>query len=197
MTLQPHVQHLAAGIPTALTVRYGNESDLPAFEWDGEFTHFRRLFADVFQQVSQGKSLIWVAELPRIGLIGQLFVSFESSRNELADGSTRVYLFGFRIRSMYRNKGVGTYMLRIVEEDLIYRGFLQITLNVSRENLLGLKFYKKMGYQIIAADPGKWIYFDNDGRCVHVHEPAWRMMKNLSMKDHPHRTDSHLADQDI
>ena len=29
-----------------LVIRQAIESDLPAMEWDGEFTHFRNLYAD-------------------------------------------------------------------------------------------------------------------------------------------------------
>ena len=164
---------------TELVIRQGMKSDLSALEWDGEYAHFRRLFMDAYQQVEQGRAIIWIAELPRDGLIGQLFVSLYTYRNELADGKTRAYLFGFRVRPAYRSLGVGTIMMHAVESDLIDRGFRQLALNVGQENPAARAFYERLGYRVSSPDPGRWSYLDDRGQRVDVHEPAWRMLKDL------------------
>jgi ribosomal protein S18 acetylase RimI-like enzyme len=164
---------------TNLNIRNGKQGDLPALEWGGDYTHFKRLFADAYQQVERGRAILWIAEIPEAGLIGQLFVSLNSYRLDLADGMTRAYLFGFRVRPAYRNEGVGTFMMHIVEADLVDRGFRQLTLNVGQENPAARNFYERLGYRVIGPDPGLWSYLDDRGQRVNVHEPAWRMIKDL------------------
>jgi ribosomal protein S18 acetylase RimI-like enzyme len=166
-------------MPLDLVVRIAEQTDLPALEWEGQYLHFRRLFRDVYQQMELGRTIIWIAEIPDEGMIGQLFISLDSHRPELADGKARAYLFGFRVKPGYRNRGVGTCMMQVVENDLLRRGFKQLTLNVSQENKLGREFYEHSGYRVVDSDPGRWSYVDDRGLRVDVHEPAWRMIKNL------------------
>ena len=139
-------------------IRLGREEDLPALEWQGEFIHFRKLYRQVYQNACDGKACIWVAELEQAGIIGQVFVQFISSRKELADGETRAYVYGFRVQAAYRGSGVGTELLKQVEQDLQKRHFRWITLNVSRQNLGAQRFYKRNGYQMVAAEAGRWSY---------------------------------------
>ena len=160
-------------------IRIGREEDLPALEWQGELIQFRKLYRQVYQNACDGRASIWVAELEQAGIIGQVFVQFSSSRKELADGEIRAYIYGFRVRPAYRGSGVGTHLLKQVEQDLQKRRFRWVTLNVSRQNLAAQRFYKRNGYQIVAAEAGRWSYLDHMGKRREVDEPAWRMQKNL------------------
>ncbi|MDI6694375.1 MAG: GNAT family N-acetyltransferase [Anaerolineales bacterium] len=163
-------------------IRVLRGEDLPALEWGGEYRHFRRLYADIYRSACQGKALMWVAELPEVGIIGQVFVQLSSGRRELADGVRRAYIYGFRIQPAYRGVGIGGRMLQIVEEDLLQRRFLFVTLNVARENIAALRFYQQHGYQVVAEEAGEWSYLDDTGRRREVHEPAWRMEKALTQR---------------
>jgi ribosomal protein S18 acetylase RimI-like enzyme len=160
-------------------IRLGREEDLTDLEWQGEFIHFRKLYRQVYQNTCDGKACIWVAELEQAGIIGQVFVQFIGNRKELADGETRAYIYGFRVRPVYRGSGVGAQLLKQVEHDLQKRGFLWVTLNVGRQNLGAQRFYKRNGYQIVAAEAGRWSYLDHLGNRREVDEPAWRMQKSL------------------
>jgi ribosomal protein S18 acetylase RimI-like enzyme len=160
-------------------IRQANKDDLPDLEWKGEYTHFRRLYADTYSMVQQARAIIWIAEENGTGLIGQCFVSLMGSRPELADGVIRAYIYGFRIKPYFRNHGIGTKMMHIVEKDLKHRGFRQITLNVGQENHAAERFYNRLGYAIVGEDPGQWSYIDDKGKRQDVHEPAWRMIKDL------------------
>jgi len=44
-------------------IRPANESDLPGLEWDGEYAHFRKLYANAYQRCTNGTAVLWVAEL--------------------------------------------------------------------------------------------------------------------------------------
>ena len=165
---------------SSIRLRYATREDLTALEWNGQYTHFRRLYQEVYQNVSQGRALMWVVDMPGKEIIGQLFVQLESHRQELADGKRRAYIYGFRIKQAYRDHGIGSRLLEKVEGDLIKRRFRWITLNVGRQNLRALRFYERHGYQIIAAEPGEWSYVDHLGHHQEVCEPAWRIQKCIS-----------------
>lgn len=165
--------------PTQITYRNVRMADLPALEWQGEYQHYRRLYAEIYQSSQQGKALMWVAEHHSAGIIGQLFIQLNSARVDLADGSTRAYIYGFRIKPAYRNQGLGTYMMQTVERDLARRNFCWVTLNVAQNNPRARSLYEQLGYQVVDTDPGRWFYYDHLGNRQEVHEPAWRMQKMI------------------
>ena len=164
-----------------VNIRQLVQSDLPALEWDGEYTHFRRLYREIYTSACQGRAVIWIAEASPGQVIGQMFVQLDSGRKELADGQTRAYIYGFRVKPAFRNAGLGGQLLHTAERDLQVRQFQRVTLNVGRQNLAARRFYERYGYHIVAAEPGRWSYLDDLGQRHDVHEPAWRMEKELSL----------------
>ncbi|NPV56312.1 MAG: GNAT family N-acetyltransferase [Anaerolineae bacterium] len=161
-------------------LRHVRREDLPELEWDGEYTHFRRVFAQGFQRARSGLSILWVAELPGSGVIGQVFIQLTCDRPELADGMTRAYLYAFRIKPPYRNAGLGTHMLQTVWEDVVRRGFGELTLTVGKDNPDARRMYERHGFRVVAEEPGVWYYPDHQGVYQRVEEPAWRMVKRIS-----------------
>ncbi len=153
--------------------------DLTEMEWDGEYAHFRRVYADAYQRMQRGYSVLWVAELAGVGLVGQVFIQLTCDRPELADGIERAYLYSFRVRKPYRDRGLGSYIMDVVEEDLRRRGFHYVTLNVARDNPRAQQLYVRRGYHVVAPEPGIWSYPDERGVWHQVEEPAWRMEKEL------------------
>ena len=162
-----------------LIIRHTTQDDLPGLEWDGQYTHFRRLFEKAFRRAEEGEAVLWVAELPLTGLIGQLFVQLESHRTEFANGRSRAYIYSFRVRPPYRGAGIGSLLMQTAETDLGKRGYQRITLNVGRDNPDAHRLYKRFGYIVVADEPGRWSYLDQNGHRRHVHEPSWRMEKEL------------------
>jgi ribosomal protein S18 acetylase RimI-like enzyme len=160
-------------------IRLANQDDLAGLEWDGEYKHFRRIYADAFHRMVQGLSLIWIAEIEPVGIIGQVFIQLVCDRAELADGEKRAYLYSFRVRPNYQDRGLGTLMMQIVEGDLHERGFQYVTLNVAKDNLRARKLYERRGFRVMAHEPGCWSYPDEKGVWHSVEEPAWRMEKCL------------------
>ena len=163
-----------------LHIRHLREADLPALEWEGEYTHFRNLYADAYARMQLGKAVLWVAEMRPHGLIGQVFIQLKlNARSRLADGWSRAYLHSFRVRPEYRRKGVGSLMMQVVEDDLQRRGFRYVLLNVTQDNQPALDLYQRLNYEVIGKDAGKWSYMDQFGQVQFVHEPGWRMRKRL------------------
>ena len=162
-----------------IVIRHLVKADLPALEWDGEYSHFRRLYARAYQRSQKKRAVLWVAEMVEVGVIGQLFVQLAGERAELADGEHRAYIYSFRVQPPYRRFGVGTRLLQTAEQDLFERGMRTVTLNVGRENHEARQLYERLGYRVVAPEPGRWRYIDDRGRVRTVHEPAWRMEKLL------------------
>ncbi len=160
-----------------IEIRPITAAELPQMEWNGEFAHFRNTYAETYQRMVSKLALIWVAASPVSGVIGQVCLQFELTRSELANGRTHAYLFAFRIKPAFRNRGLGTRMLNVVEEDLVKRGFSFLTLNVAKANPEAQNFYKKNGFSVIASEPGNWSYIDQHGQRQSVHEPSWRFIK--------------------
>jgi ribosomal protein S18 acetylase RimI-like enzyme len=143
-------------LPEQIIVRQVVKNDLPALEWEGEYTHFRRVYADAYESMKMGYSMLWVADLPGVGLVGQVFIQFTCQRPELADGYERAYLYSFRVRKEYRSLGIGSRMMEVVEGDLRERGFQYVTLNVARDNPRAQQLYLRRGYHVVAPEPGIW-----------------------------------------
>ena len=162
-----------------LTIREAEYADLPAMEWEGEFKHFRNLYSDAFRRSQHQLGLIWLAELPNQGLVGQVLLQLNCDRPELADGKDRAYFYGFRVRPAFRGIGLGTRMVNHVENNLRWRGFSWLTLNVAVNNPLAHSLYNRLGFVVVAHEPGIWSYIDHTGRRQWVEEPAWRMEKHL------------------
>ena len=160
-------------------IRLAREADLPRLEWEGEYTHFRRLFAMAYQRAVQGRALLWLLEQEQ-RLIGQVFVLLKSHADRrIADGRRKAFIHSFRVRPELRNQGLGGQLMQHAECDLLERGFHRVTLNVARDNPDALRFYERIGYERVAREEGFWSYVDHLGRRQDVHEPSWRMRKRL------------------
>ena len=162
-----------------VAVRQVRAEDLPGLEWEGEFVHFRRLYAEAYRRALRGLSILWLAEQPGGPILGQVFVQLNCDRPELCNGIDRAYLYAFRVRTAFRSLGIGALLLRTAEEDLIQRGYHFVTLNVGKDNLRAQAFYQNHGFSVVASEPGRWSYVDHNGRIRDVVEPAWRMEKHL------------------
>lgn len=163
------------------SIRQVSQNDLPALEWEGEFTHFRRVYARAFERACRRQALLWVAESVPGRLLGQLFVLLNSDTDsDMADGRQRAFIHSFRVRPEFRRGGLGSRLIQWAEADLGQRGFQWVSLHVARENQPALRFYERWGYQRIASVSGEWSYEDHEGFMRRVVEPGWRMGKLLT-----------------
>lgn len=164
-----------------VTLRFATQADLPALEWEGAYIHFRRVYARVFARTLSHEALMWVAEGQPGTLLGQLFVLLRSQADPtVADGRLRAFVHSFRVRPEFRNRGLGSRLLSHAEQDLYQRGFEWVYLHVARDNAGALRLYKRLGYQPVSSVNGDWEYEDHLGRTQRVHEPSWRLVKNIS-----------------
>ena len=155
------------------------KSDLPALEWDGEYKHFRNVFADAYKKIEKGNVKAWVAVTTDEQMVGQVFLQLSSERLEMADGWNRAYLYSLRVRPVWRNLGIGSRLISVLEDSLRNLNFTRLTLNVARENVNAIRLYQRLGFQIVSKEDGTWSYPDHKGIWRTVNEPSWRMEKKL------------------
>ena len=164
----------------AFAIRPIEEKDLSALEWDGMYLHFRRLFRQAFEDMRIGtRHLLMVEHMPTGGMVGQVFIQWSSSDPRFADGSRRGYLYALRVKPAFRSRGLGTRILFAAEDELRRRGMDTASIGVEKDNPRARALYERLGYRVIADDPGRWSYFDHEGIIQEVVEPAWLMEKRI------------------
>jgi ribosomal protein S18 acetylase RimI-like enzyme len=163
-----------------IVIRHLRPNELIALEWDGAYSHFRRVYARALQRAQNGMAVLWVAEGEESSLIGQVFVLLNSEFDpQLANGEDRAFIHSFRVRPEYRSRGLGARLLQIAEADLAARNFKIVGLNVADDNVSARRFYERYGYRPVMKVSGEWSYTDHLGVDRDVKEPGWRLIKNL------------------
>lgn len=79
-------------------------------------------------------------------LIGELHVMYESDDENYAVRGRRAYIFAFRIREGFQNKGYGTYLLKTVLTALKENGYCEFTVGVEDDNFRAIHMYQALGF---------------------------------------------------
>ncbi|MGB2895393.1 MAG: GNAT family N-acetyltransferase [Anaerolineales bacterium] len=164
---------------TAVWIRPATEADLLALEWDGEYTHYRRMYRHAMQDSKRGNRVLLVAEVDD-EIIGQIFVYFRPSWSRHFPNEQAGYLHSFRVKPQFRKQGIGTSLVRHAESILIERAYHRSVISVAKDNLDAVRLYQSLGYSIFTEDPGQWSYVDHLGRVQQVVEPVHLMQKRLT-----------------
>jgi ribosomal protein S18 acetylase RimI-like enzyme len=160
----------------SIVIREARAEDLEAMEWEGEYRRYRVVYQRAYAEMLRGRRVLLVAEL-QAQVIGQIFVQVDST---LAGGGGRAaYLYALRVRPQYRNRGVGTELVREAESLLRQRGFSRALISVAKENDAARRLYERLGFEVFGEDAGDWSYIDDRGQLQEVHEPAFLLEKLL------------------
>lgn len=163
-----------------IVIRHLRPNELTALEWDGAYSHFRRVYARALQRAQNDMAVLWVAEGEAHSLIGQIFVLLNNEFDQqIANGDDRAFIHSFRVRPEFRSRGLGARLLQTAEADLIARNFNIIGLNVADDNVAARRFYERHGYRQVMKVSGEWSYTDHLGVERGVKEPGWRLIKNI------------------
>ncbi len=163
-----------------VNIRLMTESDLPEIEWDGEYRRYRKVYREVYRGLLAGRSFPWIAEIPSVGVIGQVFLTEKQPHQEYSE-HPYMFLSSFRVKPDYRRRGLGTLLLKICEGTAKDRDMNVIILNCARSNRRSRAFYERNGFSVLRSDPGKWSYIDDTGKIREETEPAWVMRKVLPL----------------
>lgn len=162
--------------PAQAIIRRATSHDLPALEWGGQYRHYRRLFARAMQEAERGHRVLLLAEIGA-ELVGQIFIQLNTRHGIARDETTSGYLYAFRVKERYRNRGIGTQLLHEAERILSSVGYTRSVISVSKDNPSARRLYERLEYRVFAEDPGEWTYIDHRGRRRNVREPAFVMEK--------------------
>lgn len=161
----------------AVKFRPAEWDDLPKLEWHGEYTHFRRVFRNTFDEQSTGRRLMLLADVNGYP-IGQIFIQLENA-DDWWQGGKRAYLYSLRVMDVFRHQGIGTALIGEAERILSGRNYDSISIAVAKDNPRARRLYERLGYVIVAEDSGRWQYVDHEGRTRHISEPCWILEKWL------------------
>jgi ribosomal protein S18 acetylase RimI-like enzyme len=165
--------------PTSdFTIRPVQEADLPALEWGGEYTHFRRLFRSTFEEMRQGNRLMLVAEI-EFQIVGQIFLQLQGASLSLFNGQRRGYLYALRVRGPWQRQGLGRQLIETAEAELMRRKIYRVRIAVAKNNPDARRLYERLNYKVISEDAGVWHYQDAEGTHVRVEEPSYILEKTL------------------
>lgn len=164
--------------PSSVEIRPVMEADLPALEWEGQYTHFRKVYQHAFREAERGDRVLLVAEMDG-KLIGQIFIHLNAINLGTKLTVPTAYLHSFRVRDAYRSLGIGSKLLSHAEQAMRQLGIQLAVIAVSKANPRALGFYQKWGYSIFREDPGRWSYLDHKGRLQDVHDPSYLLQKEL------------------
>lgn len=79
-------------------------------------------------------------------LIGELHVKYDNEDKEFAEKGKRAYLFAFRVHKDYQGKGLGSYLLKTVIDELNANGYHELTVGVEDDNIRAKYMYEKYGF---------------------------------------------------
>ncbi|MEP7359078.1 MAG: GNAT family N-acetyltransferase [Anaerolineales bacterium] len=162
-----------------VVIRSLREGELPALEWDGQYTHFRRVFQQTYDDMVRGQRLMLVA-VAGPAMVGQVFVQLSSTEARYADGYSRGYIYSLRVRPEWQSRGIGTRLMQAAENGLQARGFRTAVIAAGKDNPGARRLYERLGYKTFADDPGVWYFQDVNGAQQSVVEPCWVMQKDLA-----------------
>ena len=159
-----------------LIIRQARSEDLPSLEWEGEYRRYRLVYQRAYAESLRGRRILLVAEIEG-RVVGQIFLQVDSA---FGGGDGRAaYLYALRVRPEYRNRGIGTELVREAESVLRQRGFSRVLISVAQDNDAARRLYERLGYEVFGDDPGNWSFFDDQGQPQEVHEPAFLLDKML------------------
>lgn len=79
-------------------------------------------------------------------LIGELHVKYDNEDKNFAEKGKRAYLFAFRVHKDYQGKGLGSYLLEAVIDELTNSGYHELTVGVEDDNIRARYIYEKHGF---------------------------------------------------
>jgi ribosomal protein S18 acetylase RimI-like enzyme len=80
---------------------------------------------------------------------------------------------------VWHSRGIGTLLIRHLQELSRARDLDAVRLAVGKQNRLALALYERQGYAVIGEEVDCWSYRDGETK-VEVVEDCWTMEKRLS-----------------
>jgi len=159
-----------------LRIREAAEEDLPALEWEGQYERFRLVYRRAMKEAQKGRQVLLVADHWGV-IVGQIFVLFNTVNADPRPQPYTGYLYSFRVKTDFRNQGIGSSLIESAESVLLERSFRRALIGVAKANDDARRLYQRHGYKIVTEDPGEWSFIDHNKQVQRVVEPTFIMEK--------------------
>jgi ribosomal protein S18 acetylase RimI-like enzyme len=90
------------------------------------------------------------------------------------------FLWAAHVEPEWQGRGIGTTLMRHLEDVARARGMRAIRLFVSKENPRAQALYERLGYSVDGEGVDRWSYEDA-GETIYVADPCWTMEKVLDL----------------
>ncbi len=110
-----------------------------------EYNNVEQMISECTRDIQNGRIDIFVLYENDV-LIGELHVMYENDDENFAIRDRRAYLFAFRVRKEYQNKGYGTRLLKTVLTRLKEDGYYEFTVGVEDDNSRAIHMYQVQGF---------------------------------------------------
>lgn len=127
---------------------------LTELAWEGPPTHLKAV-VEAVERAQRGEVDYLVARLADV-VVGAGGVDFIP---DPAAGE----LWQLAVRPGWQSRGVGTAMIRALEERITARGRAAATLKVEADNARARALYSRLGYRVVEASVESWEIEDADG----------------------------------
>ena len=119
--------------------------DLPILTELFDYNNVEQMISECTHDIQNGIIDIFLL-YDRAVLIGEICVMYESDDENFAIRGRRAYMFAFRIREDFQNKGYGTYLLKTVLDTLKEKGYCEFTVGVEDDNFRAIHMYQALGF---------------------------------------------------
>ena len=89
------------------------------------------------------------------------------------------FVWAAHVEHDWQSRGVGTALMRRLEEVTRERGLRAIELYVGKDNPRAQALYERLGYRVVGETTTRWSYRDERGQEVVESEDVWWMRKRL------------------
>ncbi len=110
-----------------------------------EYNNVEQMISECTHDIQNGVIDIFVLYDKDV-LVGELHVMYENDDENYAIRGRRAYLFAFRVREDFQNKGYGTYLLKTVLTELKENGYCEFTVGVEDDNFRAIHMYQALGF---------------------------------------------------
>lgn len=110
-----------------------------------DYNHVEQMISKCTHDIQNGIIEIFILYEEDV-LIGELRVMYESDDENYAVRGRRAYMYAFRVREDFQNKGYGTYLLKTVLAILKENGYSEFTVGVEDDNFRAIHMYQALGF---------------------------------------------------
>ena len=129
-----------------LLIQKLDSKTIPQFlSWRATDPYLEQILEREIAYHNEGTRVIFVAKIREI-IIGTVQFVSEHSDRDLAEGKVTAYLQALEVKPQYRRQGIGSRLIKTVEQEALFRGFERLSIIVEPNNAPAVNLYQKLGF---------------------------------------------------